>query len=369
MAKHDAGRIVVRRKRMYGESGHGGSWKIAYADFMTAMMAFFLVMWLLMLVPAQDLKVIAEYFRMPLMTAISGGPNLDTSKSVIPGGEPSIIPNTFSLPVPDDGDGSGAEDREDAVRLESLQHELENLIEHNPILQQYRPHLLLDMTPDGLRVQILDQRNRPMFAVGSAVMQSDMRDILRELAPALNSLPNSMTVSGHTDAMRYAAGDRQYSNWELSADRANAARRELVAGGLVENKIKRILGLADTVNLIKDKPHADINRRISILVLNRRTEQQIDEQNAAGQDSARFVEQLGGMFLPVAPEAGPASSAGRSSPPAGPASSQGAPGPAPSVGTAPSAARPASSAPENQLHGMGELILDAPIPADSGGAR
>ena len=338
MAKLDAGRVVVRRKRVYGESSHGGSWKIAYADFMTAMMAFFLVMWLLMLVPTRDLKIIAEYFRMPLMTAISGGANIDTSESVIPGGQPSIVPNTFPLPAPHQSDG--AEDREDAARLENLQRELENLIEHNPILQQFRPQLLLDMTPDGLRIQILDQQARPMFTTGSAIVQSYMRDILRELAPVLSRLPNSITVSGHTDAMRYAAGDRQYSNWELSADRANAARRELVAGGLVENKIKRILGLADTVNLIKEDPLAAVNRRISILVLNRRAERQIDQQNAAGQDALRLRELTGGTVS--VPEA---ASAGSSETGPAPASVEAAPqGPAADGEASPAVAAPASPA-------------------------
>lgn len=347
MAKLDSGRIVVRRKRVYGESSHGGSWKIAYADFMTAMMAFFLVMWLLMLVPTRDLKIIAEYFRMPLMTAISGGPNIDTSESVIPGGQPSIVPNTFPLPASHQSDGD--EDQEDAMRLENLQRELENLIEHNPVLQQFRPQLLLDMTPDGLRIQILDQQNRPMFATGSAIVQTYMRDILRELAPAVSRLPNSITVSGHTDAMRYAAGDRQYSNWELSADRANAARRELVAGGLVENKIKRILGLADTVNLIKENPFAAVNRRISILVLNRQAERRIDEQNAAGRDATQLRERLGTPFEPDAPMADPGAdpAAPADAAPQAPTDSAPPPFPAGATGEAPAvpAAPPGPSAP------------------------
>lgn len=286
MARSETGRIVVRRKRVYGESSHGGSWKIAYADFVTAMMAFFLVMWLISLVPTSELKAIAEYFRMPLMTAIQGGPNLDVSKSVIPGGAPSVIPNQFPLPGADQGQDQN--DRLDIERLEDLKTELEALIENSPVLKQFRPQLLLDMTPDGLRIQILDQQSRPMFSTGSAIIQSYMRDILRELAPALNRMPNSLTISGHTDAMRYASGDRDYSNWELSADRANAARKALVAGGLVENKVKRVLGLADTVNLIKDDPSAAVNRRISLLVLNRRAERRIDEQNASGQGELRI---------------------------------------------------------------------------------
>lgn len=286
MAKSETGRVVVRRKRAYSEGHHGGSWKIAYADFVTAMMAFFLVMWLISLVPNNELKAIAEYFRMPLMTAIKGGPNMDVSKSVIPGGDPSVIPNQFPLPGADQGQDQN--DRLDIERLEDLKTELEALIENSPVLKQFRPQLLLDMTPDGLRIQILDKQSRPMFATGSAIIQAYMRDILRELAPALNRLPNSLTISGHTDAMRYASGDRDYSNWELSADRANAARKALVAGSLVENKVKRVLGLADTVNLIKDDPSAAVNRRISLLVLNRRAERRIDEQNASGQDELRI---------------------------------------------------------------------------------
>ncbi|WP_424657449.1 flagellar motor protein MotB [Castellaniella sp.] len=287
MAKQDTGRVVVRRKRAYGESHHGGSWKIAYADFMTAMMAFFLVMWLLLLIPKTELQGIAEYFRMPLMTAVTGGPNLDTSKSAIPGGQPSVIPNTSPKPPAATPD-QNADDLADLENLENLKQQLENLIENNPVLKQFRPQLLLDMTPDGLRIQILDQQNRPMFATGSARVQPYMRDILRELAPPINQLPNSISLSGHTDAMQYASGDRSYSNWELSADRANAARRELVAGGLVEKKVKRILGLSDTVNLIEDDPMAAVNRRISILVLNRSAERRIDRQNTAGASGARI---------------------------------------------------------------------------------
>lgn len=289
MSKSNPGRIVIRRKRVYSESSHGGSWKIAYADFVTAMMTFFLVMWLLSLVPPQDLKVIAEYFRMPLMTAIVKNPNPYTSDSIIPGGDPSVIPQRFPSPG---AEGMHLGEQYDIQRLEDLKREIESLIEHNPILRKFQPQLLLDMTPDGLRIQILDKENRPMFAVGSAIIQPYMRAILRALAPAFNRLPNSITISGHTDAMQYATGERHYSNWELSADRANAARQELVAGGLIENKVKRILGLADTVNLTKDDPMAAVNRRISLLVLNRRAERRIDQQNAAGQDELQIHSKL-----------------------------------------------------------------------------
>lgn len=273
-------RIVVRRPRKRAQVHHAGSWKIAYADFMTAMMAFFLVMWLLSLVPRDELKTIAEYFRMPLMEAVRGGPNTDQSSSVIPGGAPSIVPNIAPIPPRSDSQSEG--DIRDTRRLEDLKAELEQLIETDPVLSLFRPQLLLDMTPDGLRVQIIDKHNRPMFTTGSAQVQSYMRDILRELGPLFNKLPNNLSVAGHTDALQYATGEREYSNWELSADRANAARKELVAGGMDESKIERVLGLSSSISLVKDKPSAAVNRRISIVVLNRRAQRRIDAQNASG---------------------------------------------------------------------------------------
>nr|WP_322998412.1 flagellar motor protein MotB [Castellaniella sp.] len=356
MAKQDTGRVVVRRKRAYGEGHHGGSWKIAYADFMTAMMAFFLVMWLLLLVPKTELEGIAEYFRMPLITAVTGGPKVDSSRSVIPGGEPSIVPNQNPTPpqMMDRDNQENQEDQFDQESLENLKQQLESLIENNPVLRQFRPQLLLDMTPDGLRIQILDQQNRPMFATGSARVQSYMRDILRELAPPINQLPNSITISGHTDAMRYAAGDRSYSNWELSADRANSARRELVAGGLVERKVKRILGLGETVNLIEDDPMAAVNRRISILVLNRRAERRIDAQNSAG-TTGKQVQQLleelshpdrvnGGGLGANAPAAAPAAPAvPGSAQPSAPAAVPAGAAPSPAGSTQPAADQPSDA--------------------------
>jgi len=277
MAKTEE-RIVIRRRKSHGHGGHhGGSWKIAYADFVTAMMAFFLVMWLLSLVPGKDLKVIAEYFRMPLLTAVMGGPQIDNSASQIPGGSPSIVPNPFSL-RPTDADA--LEDQRDMQRLEDLKTELEALIEADPTLREFRPQMLLDMTPDGLRIQIIDRQHRPMFDVGSARVQPYMRAILRALGPMLNKVHNPLNISGHTDARQYATGERLYSNWELSAERANAARQELVAGGMAETRVRQVMGLASTLNLIPDDPYADVNRRISIVVLNRFTQRRLDAANA-----------------------------------------------------------------------------------------
>lgn len=270
-------RVVVRRKKLHHEQPHGGSWKIAYADFMTAMMAFFLVMWLLSLIPVHELTLVAEYFRKPLVEAIrSQNDNRPLgTDDVIPGGAPSIIPN-FQL-APRSPLDTG--DIQDIERLENLKGQLDQLIEHDPVMSEYRPQMLMDMTPDGLRVQILDRENRPMFDTGSATLRREMRGVLRQLGQVLNGMPNSITITGHTDARQYATGEREYSNWELSADRANAARRELVAGGMEESKVRRVLGVSSTVNLVED-PYADANRRISIVVLNRRAERRMDEQDA-----------------------------------------------------------------------------------------
>lgn len=277
-------RIVIRRKKVTRLPRQSGSWKIAYADFMTAMMAFFLVMWILSLVPREDLSQIADYFRMPLTEAISGGMRGDSSRSVIPGGDPSVIPSVFPL-----NGGDPDSHRRDVERLQDLKDQLEQIIQQDIVLSEFREQLLIDMTPDGLRIQIIDKQSRPMFAMGSASVQPYMRTILRALSNPLNEMPNRLQVAGHTDSFQYASGEREYSNWELSADRANAARQELVAGGLAEDKVKQILGLAATISLVKDNPAAAVNRRISIVVLNQRAERRLDAQNEF--DGPRFEAQ------------------------------------------------------------------------------
>jgi chemotaxis protein MotB len=269
----DTHRIVIRRRRAQEQEHHGGSWKIAYADFMTAMMAFFLVMWILTLVPKEDLPGIAEFFKQPLLSKIKGDPTSTTNTNIIPGGSPSVIPNPSgsNIQTPNvrgEADKTPTRDRRD---LENLKQRLETLIATNPRLVEFRPQMVLDMTPEGLRIQIVDGQNRPMFATGSARINADMETILNELAPTLNEVPNGLSVAGHTDATQYATGERYYSNWELSADRANAARKSLVAGGIAENKVRRIMGLGSTMNADPD-PMAHANRRISIVVLNQHSE-------------------------------------------------------------------------------------------------
>ena len=181
-------------------------------------------------------------------------------------------------------DAESANDPNDGKRLDDLKKRLDDMIESSPVLKQFRPQLLIDITPEGLRIQIVDSSNRPMFDRSSAVVASYMRTILRELGPVLNEQPNKLTLSGHTDATAYTQGDKSYSNWELSADRANASRRELLAGGMQDKKVLRVVGVSSSVHLNRDDPYAPVNRRISIVVLNRRA--QADIENAGAVTSA-----------------------------------------------------------------------------------
>lgn len=272
MDKEKKVHVIRKRHGGHGVGAHGGGWKIAYADFMTAMMAFFLVMWLLSSATPTQLKGVAEHFKMPLKVALQGGQKSSTSTSVIPGGGPE--------PVSKDGEVAAADAREDSREVENLKDRLEQLLRDDPVFQQFRSQLLVDITTEGLRLQIVDSENRPMFELASATVAPHMRTILRELAPMLNEWPNKITVAGHTDSVVYALGDKAYSNWELSADRANASRRELAAGGLAEAKVLRVMGLADSMHLDKADPKNPVNRRISIIVLNARTQARIERENS-----------------------------------------------------------------------------------------
>lgn len=270
--------ILVKRKKHKRHEGGHGSWKIAYADFMTAMMAFFMVMWLLSISNPQELVQIADYFKTPLKVALTGGSKSSESISVIPGGGED--PTQKSGEVRKVVDMDAQKRKLDEIRLNRLRERLDQLIEADPRLRALRPHLIINMVEEGLRIQIIDSENRPMFKTGSAEVEPYMRDILRAIAPILNDIPNKISLAGHTDDFQYANGDRGYSNWELSADRANASRRELVIGGLDSGKMLRVVGMADTMRLKNRGADDAVNRRISLLVLNHDTEMQIEKENS-----------------------------------------------------------------------------------------
>ncbi|WP_374353539.1 flagellar motor protein MotB, partial [Chitinimonas sp.] len=246
-----------------------GAWKIAYADFVTAMMAFFLLMWLLGSSTKGDLRGISEYFRNPLKVAMSGGSGAGDSTSVLQGGGLDLSKKA--------GAYRRSDTKGDKKVLEKLKDKLEKTIKDaaGSKLAQYKDQILLDITPEGLRIQIVDEKNRPMFQSGSERMEPYAKEILAELANILNDVPNKLSLSGHTDSSGFAAGNRNFSNWELSADRANSSRRELLAGGLQDQKVLRVVGLADSVPFDTENPQSPVNRRISIIVLNREAEENI----------------------------------------------------------------------------------------------
>ncbi len=291
--------VVIVRKRKSNKHGghHGGSWKIAYADFMTAMMAFFLVMWLLATATPKQRQQIAEYFNMPLKAALSQGDKESLSDSVIPGGGDDFIKQ--------DGEVFKRTlkriDREKSVHnLKRALEKLESLIKNDPRLSNYTANLRLSLSDDGLLIQILDTQDRPMFRVGGVQLEPYMLGILQSLAPVLNELSNRISLTGHTDSLPYPGSGSGYSNWELSADRANASRRTLVAAGLSTDKFMRVTGTADIMTLENTKPNDPSNRRISILVLSLEKEKSIRQEytSQGAMSTEQLHEQLKAMASP-----------------------------------------------------------------------
>ena len=276
--------IIIKRVKKGGHGHHGGAWKIAYADFVTAMMAFFLLMWLLGSTTKGDLKGIADHFSTPLQVAMLGGSGSGDSSSVIRGGGEDLTRTVGQVKRGDieakrktvNLQALKAEQvRAEIARLERLKDKIEQKIEHSAKLAALKSQIRLDMTADGLRIQIVDENQRPMFASGSALVQPHMRELLREIGMVLAEVPNRLTLEGHTDAAPFAGGALGYGNWELSADRANASRRELSAGGLPEDRMLRVLGLAASLPFEPRDPLAATNRRISIIVMTREAEDRV----------------------------------------------------------------------------------------------
>jgi chemotaxis protein MotB len=281
--------IIVKKIKKGGHAAHGGAWKIAYADFVTAMMAFFLLMWLLGSTTEGDKKGIADYFQSPLKIALSGGSGSGDSSHVLKGGGQDLTRTTGQVK---NGDVEAkrrtinlqalkAEQlRAEAARLESLKRQIEGELGNGGKLAGYGSQIRLDMTRDGLRIQIVDELSRPMFDSGSAIVRPHMRELLRAIATVLAEVPNMITLEGHTDAQAFPGGERGYSNWELSADRANASRRELAAGGLPEDRVLRVQGMAASQLLLRDQPLDAANRRISITVMTREAEDRVFKPHA-----------------------------------------------------------------------------------------
>ena len=289
--------IIIKKIKKGGHAHHGGSWKVAFADFATAMMAFFLLMWLMEATTEEQRGAISEYFNnpsdiqgsspVPAPTPVQGPGGASTSMIKLGGGmelhhdaapPAPLAPPTPGVQTQTRPDDDGAQDEKlDNERLAGLLNELKKAIDERESLAKYKDQILLDVTPEGVRIQIIDHERRSMFPLGSARLEDFSSDILKELAHIVGGVPNRISISGHTDRKPYVAVN--YTNWELSADRANAARRALLAGGLAPEKIGRVVGLASSVLLDPAAPASPVNRRISIVVMNKRTEAAINAEN------------------------------------------------------------------------------------------
>jgi chemotaxis protein MotB len=230
--------IVIKKKRTHG--GHrGGAWKVAYADFVTAMMSLFIVLWL-MNQSEQVKKAVAGYFNDPRGTA-------------------SLTGTTIS--------GKGTTVTETQNDLEKLKERLEQEIKAKKELEKLLKQIEITITPEGLRIELLEDKNGTFYKTGSAQLSSSGQELLSLLAGELKTLPNALLIEGHTDATAYSE-DNTYSNWELSADRANSARRLLQQDGVRSDQVTQVRGYADQFLRVKNNPYDPSNRRISILVKN-----------------------------------------------------------------------------------------------------
>lgn len=282
--------IIIKKKKGHGHGHHGGSWKVALADFMTALMAFFLLMWLLGSTSKEEQRAISAYFQEPGSQYVvgEGGADLGLINQDRP----------LELTQADDSNDESSKsfdeeqlqkelERIESEQLEELKKQLETEINAlDSVFQQIKDQILIDFTALGLRIQIVDKDQRPMFDVGSANLQKWSLDVMRALAPILNKVQNKISVTGHTDATPYGVG-ATYTNWELSADRANAARRALLGGSYPEAKVATVQGMGSVAPLVIDKPSEPINRRIAIIVLKKAVADALG--SGVGIDSAQLI--------------------------------------------------------------------------------
>lgn len=277
--------IIIKKVKKSHAGAHGGAWKVAYADFVTAMMAFFLLMWLLNMTSDEKKIKLALYFQ-EFSIFEKGGSPVETS----PVGEPSVIPpilnkqttgqesknkvsgdeageaSSNKTPPPEEKTAEEATDNNVYMDKEQLKTELTAVIEKR--LNELKDQVIVETFDKGVRIQLIDKQGNPLFAVGSAQPTPEAKKALRVLAESLKDLPNRVAIEGHTDSLAYAGS--HYTNWELSTDRASAARKELEAAGLSPDRLVKVAGYAATIPLVKDKPDDPRNRRISILIFDKK---------------------------------------------------------------------------------------------------
>ncbi len=282
--KEDELQPIIVKKIIQGGGHHGGAWKVAYADFVTAMMAFFLLLWLLNVTTAEQKNGIADYFAPNPRIAEnkSGAGGIMGGLTVSPEGQmTSDVQPMAQQQIADpairkqdgDTDPDKLEEEElrkelrerENARFEQAAQEIKNTIENTPDLQELAKQIMVDITPEGLRIQLIDEDGNPLFPSGSANMFDKTRALLDKLAQVILSTPNEISIRGHTDGVPYGPG-ATYTNWELSGDRANASRRVLKQSGVPESRLNNVVGKADKDHLFEN-PEDPRNRRISIILL------------------------------------------------------------------------------------------------------
>ena len=283
--------IVVKRVKKVVGGGHGGAWKIAYADFVTAMMAFFLLMWVLGSTTSGDLAGISAYFQNPLRLAMDGGQGSGDTRSIVKGGGDNVTKASGQEQRADSNSVQRKMSEAEAYeqyntkqkgQLEEMRAEVEAQIAGDKALEQYQSQIFMDVSSDGLRIQIVDEKNRPMFESGSSSMPDYAKRLMRVIGKVLAGGTQPLRIEGHTDGKPFPGAASSYTNWELSSDRANAARRELVLGGLETSRVSQVVGFADSVRLNPDDANDPMNRRISITILNARAAAKAGTPGAQG---------------------------------------------------------------------------------------
>lgn len=283
------GAVFIKRVKKVEGGAHGGAWKIAYADFVTAMMAFFLLLWLLNSVTQEQLEGISNYFAPASVSestsgagGILGGQTMSEEGAEISSrAKPTV---TLDLPPPKTGLGGESQadapsepsEKEDATKeqlkkaeekqFDEAKKELEKALAESNVSEELKKSLLVDNTVEGLRIQIVDQEGLPLFHSGSSAPLPRAVELLKLVKIVIDKLSQKISISGHTDAVRFGSGG-DYTNWELSVDRANSARRILHDLGLDEIRLSRVVGKSSTELLIKDNPKDPQNRRLSIVML------------------------------------------------------------------------------------------------------
>ncbi len=275
-AGHNQPIIINKKVKKGGDHGHhGGAWKVAYADFVTAMMAFFLLLWLLSTTTVEQRSGIADYFTPTTSLrsgesgagGILGGQTLsDSGAKIGEGGTPSVV---VELTPPGSRDAKEKDIEELAAKREQESFEdalqaLNKAITDSPELSDLKDNIQVDMTSEGMRIQIVDREGGALFRAGSAEMNARTQQLIGQIAKVVATLPNNISISGHTDSNPFSRGD--YSNWELSSDRANASRRQLVSSGIDPTRIVQVVGKADQEPLVEEDPFLPENRRVSIVL-------------------------------------------------------------------------------------------------------